>query len=144
MGRMINHAKANERDKMRRSGIEAALAEPLGKPVRTRFSKPGHMQGSGWKQVGDDALAQYQRRKQNLKLAEQIGGRDTTREIVEHIVVQAPEVSPERARELQNRPSVSGRIVRRDPATGEIIAIGRFVREMVGGRYVTRWEDLPA
>ena len=53
-------------------------------------------------------------------------------------------VTPQRAAELQNRPSVSGRIVRRDPATGAIIAIGRFVRELVGGRYVTRWEDLPA
>ncbi len=92
-------------------------------------------------QSGIDALARKRKLDQSMKLAEQIGGRDTSVEIVEHEVVPAPYVSPERARALQERESVSGRIVRRDPATGAIIAIGRFVRERVGGQYVTRWED---
>jgi len=91
--------------------------------------------------IASKARKEQARLAKSKKLAEQIGGRHTSAERVEHVPAEPVYVSPQRAAELQNRPSVSGRIVRRDPETGAIVAIGRFVRELVNGRYVTRWED---
>jgi hypothetical protein len=146
MGRMIDYGRARSRDKMTRSGVEAAalsepLTKPLGKRSKTIFGAPGKTAGSNLRKLGNDALAAHQQRQRNLKLAAQIGGRDTSAEVVEHIPVERVYVSPERQRDLQERPGVSQRIVRRHHETGEIIAIGRMVRELVEGRYVTRWED---
>lgn len=117
--------------------ITAALAEPLGKRHKTRFASPGSLSNSGWKDVGDKALAEHRQRQKTLKLAEQIGGRDTSREVVEHIPAGPVYVSPQRAAELQNRtwigPTQTNRI------TGAVSHMRR-VRKLGGGFETIRVE----
>lgn len=77
-----------------------------------------------------DARAQARARQQQAEpsLAKQIGGRDVSGEVVEHIPAGAVHVAPGHQRALWERESVSGLIERFDPETGALIARGHFVR----------------
>ncbi|MBX3502818.1 MAG: hypothetical protein KF889_25515 [Alphaproteobacteria bacterium] len=151
MGRMIDHTKARERDRMRRSGVEqfdpAALASP---PKRNRngpkqlarcktiFAAPGQLANSGWKQSGDSALAAWQRRRKQKRLAEE-AVRAEMAEIIEHIPAPRVEVSPQRAAELQEREWIGP--TQTNLVTGKVTHLRRFLRD---GRYVTERFNGPA
>lgn len=141
MGQMLNHARARDRDKARRNGT--ALSEPLGKRVKTIFKtkrERTEADAKAWGEQMQRAQAQARaRRAADAPLAAELGGRDTSAEVVEHIPVGRVYVSPERARALQERewigPTQTNRL------TGEVSHMRRFLRD---GRYVTERFDGPA
>lgn len=119
--------------------LDESLTKPLGKRSKTIFGAPGKTAGSNLRKLGNDALAAHQQRQRNLKLAAQIGGRDTSAEVVEHIPVGPVYVSPERQRELRNREWIGPTQVNK--LTGEI---SHMRRRKVGDRFVTERFDGPA